>query len=271
MSRFKEYLTGKSQSFLAKHLRLDVADNTRLDEIGRWSDRDIFVAGYPKSGNTWFQELAAACLYGTDPAVTPHPVIQDMVPDVHYKRYFRRYGDEMVFKTHDLPQPEHRRVVMLVRDGRDVMVSYFHYLQAMSEAALDFSEFVTTGKDVYPCQWHEHVTAWLENPYSAEILTIRYEDLLEALPLCLQRFCDFAGIERDPEELQWIAKRARFHKLKSKEKKQGLENWNNEAPFFRRGVAGSFRDEMPPHVLDAFMQQARPALQAAGYLTTEAA
>ena len=36
-------------------------------------------------------------------------------------------------------------------------------------------------------------------------------------------------------------------------------------PFVRRGRRGSFRDEMPPEVLDAFMAEAGPTLRELGY------
>jgi hypothetical protein len=97
---------------------------------------DIFVAGYPRSGNTWMQYLLAGVIFGTDSRLTPDSLIQDLVPDVHYKRFYRRYRTPTFFKTHDLPQPRYRKVIYLVRDGRDAMVSYFHYLNALSKPTL---------------------------------------------------------------------------------------------------------------------------------------
>ena len=269
MSTLTRWIEQKKEQWLLNNLRLDGSGNGQLEIIGNWSPRDIFVVGYPKSGNTWFQNLVAACMFGADPAMTPDCLIQDMVPDVHYKHFIRRYREHMVFKTHGLPDREYRRVVMLTRDVRDVMVSYHRHLQARTQKSLDFVQMVSTGEGLFPCQWHEHITAWLENPYDAEMIFIRYEDLLQNPLHCLKRFCQFAGIERDEEELTWIAEHATFNKLQNKEKRQGHENWRHDAPFFRRGVAGGYRDEMPSDVLDALMKNAGPAMEALGYLADE--
>ncbi|MGI9473795.1 MAG: sulfotransferase domain-containing protein, partial [Rubripirellula sp.] len=267
MSTLTRWIAEKKEQFILNNLRLDGSGNGQLEKIGNWLPEDIFVVGYPKSGNTWFQNLVAGCMFGADPAITPDRLIQDMVPDVHYKHFVRRYQDNMVFKTHGLPAPGYRRVVMLTRDVRDVMVSYHRYLQTRAQAPLDFVNLVNTGEGLFPCQWHEHTTAWLENPYGADMIFIRYEDLLSDPLACLQRFCEFAGIEREDEELAWVGQRAQFSMLQKKEKKQGLENWRHDAPFFRRGVAGGYRDEMPAEVLDALMEKAGPAMESLGYIT----
>ena len=51
---------------------------------------DIIIAGYPKSGNTWSQVLISGLVYGVSPTFTPDSVVQDLVPDVHYRRFYRR-------------------------------------------------------------------------------------------------------------------------------------------------------------------------------------
>src|SRR5262245_49052900 len=68
---------------------------------------DVFVVGYPKSGNTWFQYIVSALVYGVDPEATPDSVIQELVPDVHAKSFYKRFATPTYFKSHDLPTPEH--------------------------------------------------------------------------------------------------------------------------------------------------------------------
>ena len=43
--------------------------------------------------------------------------------------------------------------------------------------------------------------------------------------------------------------------------------WPKDTPFFRRGEVGSWRDEMPAEVLEAFLEQAGPTLRELGYPT----
>src|SRR4029077_15829333 len=145
---------------------------------------------YPKSGHTWMQYLLTGVVYGLNAEYTPSTLLQSLVPDVHACRYYRRYVEPMYFKSHYLPRPEYRRVVYLLRDGRDVMVSYWHYLRALGQPALDFTAAIG-GAGLFPCKWHEHVEQWMANPFDAEVLLIRYEDLQTDAAGTLARFCAF--------------------------------------------------------------------------------
>ncbi len=234
---------------------------------------DIFIVGYPKSGNTWFQNLVSGVAYGADPELTPDAVIQELVPDVHAKQYYKRFATPTFFKSHDLPAPEHRRVVYLLRDGRDAMVSFLHYIQVCRHPHLEFLEFV---QDVQKWsgqgRWSEHVEAWLANPYQAQMITIRYEDLLDDTVRELLRFCAFAGIQPGQGRLETVAANATFAKMRQKEiNQEGWTNgthagWPKDKFFVRRGQRGSYKDEMPSDVLAAFLQDASATLAKCGYL-----
>lgn len=236
-----------------------------LQPIRDIAPTDILVVGFPRSGHTWFQNLVAGAVFGVDPELAPDSLIQDLVPDVHYKRFFKRYGPTAFFKSHDLPTPAYRRVVYLLRDGRDAMVSYWHFLTAL-RGKVDFLELVQ-GIGLTPCHWHEHVEHWLANPFQAEILVIRYEEMHADPVKELQRFCAFAEIERTEEHLRHVADRATFVRAKAKEQTQGWENpaWPREHAFIRRGQIGSWRDEMPADVLAAFTRFAGATLARLGY------
>src|ERR1700740_2737717 len=173
----------------------------RLLRITEWEPTDIFVVGYPKSGNTWVQYLVAGLLFGVDVRVAPDLLIQDLVPNLYYQKFYRRYFAPTFFKTHDLPHPQYRRVIYLIRDGRDVMVSYFHHLSALDNPP-DFLKLVKTGQGLFPCRWHEHVEAWTRNPHGAQMITVSYEMLKENPLAELHRICDFANISRDQEMLE---------------------------------------------------------------------
>jgi hypothetical protein len=190
--------------------------------ITEFDERDIFLAGFPKSGNTWMQNLAAGVLYGIDPELTPDSLIQELVPDVVYKRYYKRFSTPMVFKSHDLPRPDYRRVIYILRDGRDVMVSQRHFHSALTGKPVEELDFL--GQVQADNAWSDHVEAWLTNPYDAAILTIRYEHLLADPCAELRRFCDFAGIERSGEFLRALAGKASFEKMRRKELQSGWDD-----------------------------------------------
>ncbi len=233
---------------------------------------DVFIVGYPKSGNTWFQYLVSGIVYGADPELTPDSVIQELVPDVHAKQYYKRFGTHCYFKSHDVPGPEHKRVVYLLRDGRDAMVSFLNYTRVCQHPTLEFLEFLqNTPRWAGVGKWSDHVESWLTNPYQASVLTIRYEDLLDDSVREMRRFCAFVGLLPMPGLLENVCAKATFAKMRQKEVRQnGWANgshtaWPKDQFFIRRGIKGSYKDEMPTDVLEAFLKDAGPTLAKCGY------
>lgn len=196
---------------------------------------DVFVVAYPKSGITWFQHLLSGILYGINPAATRFGEINNMVPDVHYKKEYLRRSSPMVFKSHNTPLPEYKRVLYLFRDGRDVTVSFYHHY------AQKFKNDVTYDKIIngFYCSnvpWAEHVEMWKENPYDASIMYISYESLLtNPLPV-LQNVANFLERTINDKKLEKIIERSSFENLKRKEMRWGLDNpaWKSRIFFLEK-------------------------------------
>ncbi|ASC69625.1 Sulfotransferase domain protein [Halomicronema hongdechloris C2206] len=245
---------------------------TETIPISEFFDNDIFIVGYPKSGNTWFQNILAGLIYGVNPEFTPDSVIQDLIPDVHYKRYYRRYRTSMVFKSHSFPRPDYRKVIYIVRDGRDVMVSYFYYLKVLRERQgidISFEQLLLEKDGLFQKKlWHEHVEAWLKNPYGADLILIKYEDMLHNFVGELENICKFIGFDAPRYRLEEIERQTAFNKMRSKEMKFGMNNpaWPKDKLFARRGKAGSYKDEMPIEIQKYFLQTASDSLSKLNYI-----
>jgi hypothetical protein len=270
IGRVSGWMTGPLRKLLDCDLESQIRSIAGLVPVSETSAQDIFICGYPKSGNTWFQNLIAGVVYGADAAMLPDYFVQEMCPDLQARRYYRRYGTPMYFKSHELPRPEYRRVVHLLRDGRDATVSYFHHLCAISGKELDFLHLIRTA-DGMQNRWHEHTEAWLDNPFQSEMIQMKYEELKSDGVRALRRFCDFVGLERSDEVLKRALDDSNFEKMRNKEITQGWStpSWPKDKPFVRRGVVGSFRDEMPAAALELFMKDAGPTLKKCGYLEPE--
>jgi hypothetical protein len=262
MKRLRRFFTG----LIDRRITLQ----TKLTPITQFSDEDIFIVGYPKSGITWFQHLITGIYFGVDPELAPATLMPELIPDIHFKKYYRRFNTPMFFKTHHLPRPEYKRVVYLLRDGRDVMVSYYHYQMRILNEEVDFMAMVRDGKGLFPGKWHEHLKAWNANPYNAEKLVIKYEDLKQSPLAALTRFCEFAQIERNQSFLCRVIEQTDFARLQAKERDGYMSRPNKALPeskkFFRRGIVGSYKDEMPQDVLGVFLQDATPMLKEMGYV-----
>jgi hypothetical protein len=228
--------------------------------------QDVFVAGYPKSGNTWMQQLLTGTVYGMDMHHVPDRLSQETVPDLHAKRFYKRFRDECLFKTHRLPHPRYRRVIHLVRDGRDVMASYFAMNENLGKD-ITLREMIEEGKGVHPCEWHEHTRQWIENPHDADLIRVRYEDLhTQPLPE-LRRVCSFLQIERDDSLLNRVIDGCSFDRMQEKEEKYGWENedWPDDKRFVRRGKIGGYVDEISNDLIEVFENKAQDSLRDLGY------
>jgi hypothetical protein len=235
-----------------------------LVPISQTSADDVFVCGYPKSGNTWFQHMLAGLVFGADTEAATDVLMNDLIPDVHFAKYYRRYGAVSFFKTHHLPRPEYRRIIYLLRDGRDAMVSYFHYLNALNGGA-NFQEIVQSGHGETG-KWQDHVIAYQANPHGAQKIMVRYEDLRRDTATQLRRVVEFLGLERSEGDLSRVVQATSFERMRAKEQKTGWAGpWPRDRFFVRRGVVGSFKDEMPPEVLATFIEEARETLLSSGY------
>lgn len=234
--------------------------------MGDFEPADVFIAGYPKSGNTWMQLLVSGIIYGLDPGTTPDTLIQELVPDVHYKRLYKRFLPGMPFKTHHLPRPEYRRVINIVRDGRDVLCSYHHYRKALGmpfdmDDAIDGAEISPFGK------WEHHVDAWLRNPYAAEMLIVRYEDLIDNCTRELARIAGFLGVVREMNDLSKLAAATEIQRMKHREAKFGWDNkaWPSSKPFVRRGQKNCHVTELTADQVRRFESRAARSLESLGY------
>jgi hypothetical protein len=255
------------EAVLRQGLDVTIRSLTKLTPIAEFMRDDVFIVGFPRSGHTWFQNIVAGVVYGVDPEYAPDTLVQGLVPDVHYERFYKRFGNPNYFKSHNLPRSDYRHVVYLLRDGRDAMVSYFHFNRVQIGERVDLRRMVVDGEHVYPARWHRHVEAWLANPYDARMLVVRYEDLRTDPVTQLRRFCAFAGLERSHAFLEAVAANTAFEKMQDKERRFGWDDarWPAGKPFVRRGEIGSYKDEMPPDVLTAFMSEAGATLAKLGY------
>jgi hypothetical protein len=250
-----------------------VADNVLARDqylpLERRAPGDVMVAGFPKSGNTWMQYLLSSLQYGIDGNLLTDRLANEIVPDVQVRRYYKRLSDVACFKTHHLPRPDYRKVIHLVRDGRDAMLSYHAYIRNRGvDCTLD--DMVLQSLHVKPAPWWEHTRQWIANPFGAQILALRYEDLLGNPVDALERVCGFIGWQRSREQIGAAVESNRFERQRKRpaeEVKQGHAEWSarTQQEFFRKGVAGEFRTAMPEHLQRAFEEKAGAELAHFGY------
>lgn len=237
------------------------------DTKNQFKSNDVFLVGYPKSGNTWLQNLVAGLIYGIDTQYLPDQLTQELVPPVKNRRIFKRFLPFNCFKSHELPDPSYRRVILLVRDGRDVLPSYKSMNEKLGKK-FSLEQMVKESKGVYPCGWADFYRKWNQNPYEAELMVLKYEDLFDDIINTLKEVCKFLKIDRDESLLKKVSEGNSIINMRSKAKAFGTDhrNWKEGDAFFRKGKVGSFEEDFDGELLDYFVSQSKDVLSYFEYL-----
>ena len=129
---------------------------------------DTFIVSYPRSGNTWTRFLIANLLHPEEPATFFN--IERWVRDseAQSSRYLKRVPRPRVIKSHQYFDHRFKRIVYIVRDPRDVALSYYDfqrkYRQIHDEYPLTryVSDFVAGRLSSASWgTWRENVGSWI--------------------------------------------------------------------------------------------------------------
>lgn len=236
--------------------------------------RHWYIVSFPKSGNTWMRFLLAHVLFPDDDEVT-FPKLGSMVPDACRPQDresmrdpsgpFARCAHPFV-KTHDPYAPEYRRVLYIVRDGRDALASYYHWQNARRETPLSLTDIVR-GNSQHG-SWSAHVLGWLRGDADAKIV-VKYEDLLADTAGQLRRILDATGVPAGDAAVDRAVRLSSFDSMKRVEREHGLFDGSKAIsaamPFVRKGQAGDWRTLFGEPDLALFWQIHGEAMRAAGY------
>src|SRR6266566_2478113 len=88
---------------------------------------DTFLVSFPRSGNTWTRFLVCNLVNPDDPVTFVG--IESRIPEIYDvpDRILRRFPRPRIIKSHESFDPRYRKVIYIVRDPRDVAVSYYEF------------------------------------------------------------------------------------------------------------------------------------------------
>jgi hypothetical protein len=254
----------------------------------------VWIASYPKSGNTWVRFMACNLLFGTQSSAA---ALNTMSPDIH------EWGSESLadhsglVKTHFcyspvLPLRERTAAaVYVIRQPADVLLSNFHYSQRAtggSRPAGDLFDryvelFLRHRGDPHWIErgmgsWENNVRSWLDARSTVPVVPIRYEDLHQHPQRVCAQLAQLFALRRSPQQLDEAVKNSSFEKMREvedsdiREQRVGIfykpylqGSINAGRRFMRSGVVGEAE-----HWLSA-AQKARlaevfgPTMQQLGY------
>ena len=191
----------------------------------------VWIASYPKSGNTWIRFLVCNLVFGPLDSAAQ---LAQLAPDVHELNGVCEIASPRVLmKTHfpycaRLPLASRTAAaIYVVRHPADVMLSNFHYARRRRALTPDDGTALERYIDGYIAargdprwlelgmgSWEENVRSWVSAGREFPLLRVRYEDLLADGPKAARGLCEFLGIARTDEEIERAAAAASFERLR---------------------------------------------------------
>ena len=242
---------------------------------------DVFIVSYPKSGNTWTRFLIGNLVHPTEPVTFAN--VEEILPSiyVHPDRVLRRLP--RILKSHEAFDPRYPKVIYIVRDPRDVSVSYYHYCRKRGwiNEGCTIAEFVprflAAEFEIHFGTWADNVMSWVAlrsgNP---NFLLLRYEDMIAQSDVELAKVARFLGIEATPELIARAVALSSADRMRELEKKEG-DSWaltkgtRKDVPFIRAAKAGGWRNSISPAEVEKIETQWGEVMTRVGYqLSTDA-
>jgi hypothetical protein len=190
---------------------------------------DVFVASYPRSGNAWLafilldlagREVSFDNVRFEVPIVGAHAKAPSLVP-----------GGGRFIKTHEPYLPVYRQALHLVRDPRDVALSYFRFMQRDGQLAIGpqddeaatfdrYLDAFIAGRLTPHGTWRAHLQSWLaaEQERPTDILLIRYEDMRADTPAAISRLATWLGFDITDKQAVDVAERCSLERMRAAER-----------------------------------------------------
>jgi hypothetical protein len=239
---------------------------------------DTFLVSYPRSGNTWTRFLIANLMYPAENVTFAN--IERLIPDTSSQssRALKRTPRPRIIKTHHYFDHRCRKVIYIVRDPRDVALSYydFHrkYRQIEDNYPLeswvrDFVEGKLISADWG--SWGENVASWLyTRGQSEDFLLLRYEDMTENPARELAKVARHLGKNATAEQLKRaveLSSADRMRELEKAEENQWVatKKHRKDIPFVRVAKAGGWRSKLPPQCIEQIESKWGRLMKTLGY------
>jgi hypothetical protein len=244
---------------------------------------DVYLTSYPRSGNTWARFLIANLLHPGVSAAFSN--IESRVAEIYFNpdHKLRRLPRPRLLKSHEAFHPNYPRVIYIVRDPRDVGVSYYHHNVKWRNIPENYPmndfipRFIAAEFDAALGSWGDHVASWMAMRQGrSAFLLLRYEEMKQNPQrelLKVAQFLQATGfphVDSSPPALARAvelstAERMRALELREAEHYAQLRQTRLDKPFIRNAQAGGWRSDLSPESVALIEAAWGSTMQALGY------
>ncbi len=255
----------------------------------------VWIASYPKSGNTWIRFMLYSALYGPPKYSGDVPT---KIPDLHRKLPFVKPESGPVYiKSHFQLTDKHPQLndtlkaIHIIRNPRDVMLSALHYHVLTNKDPAELAKesfiksFLQVGGDLHWKTmgfgtWASHARTWRSTTLFP-VLPMRYEELKADPRAQLVRMLSFLEVSRTDEQVDQAVKASSFDSMKALEIREKQANKGNENAkhifvgtknatrkgvyFMNQGKSNQSLDQLIPGLDEKFNKYFKEALEEFGY------
>lgn len=219
---------------------------------------DTFIVSYPRSGNTWTRFLIGNLLSDDEQVIFTN--VERRIPDIYHNTALalRAIPRPRFLKSHEYFDPRYPKVIYIVRDPRDVAVSYYHYCRKTrqlgdSDPIEQFVEDFVIGKVSAIGSWAENVGSWIGAKAECpdQFLLLRYEDLLADTIGELKKSAKFLSLNvsdariNEAVALSTAEQMQAIERKTSKLRRVATKNNRPDIPFVRKARSGTWKEELP--------------------------
>jgi len=267
----------------------------REENIQLIGPTDVLIASYPGAGSTWFGSLfinlSIFYVEGYHERLVDDKSHKTIVPENTRRQHLpildqrdslsqKHHESLRIIKTHLGPESFHEvlkngtlsKVLLLVRDGRDTVLSYYHWLRAFENYQHSLSEFLCDfGTKCPPLDWAEYYISWAEVLSSDSIHVVTFENCRHDPLQEISKILKFVGIERTKAEIEHAIDSSSYSRMRTLESNE-IENKGEiigHGRIMRKGKVGGWVDEFYEKECESFLGLPNETLISFGYHVDE--
>jgi hypothetical protein len=197
------------------------------------SERDVFVATFPKSGTNWAMQLAAQIAWRGraefehihELAAWPEAMFAGIVPLRDPGPADRSPTHKRVIKTAIdapfVPYREEATYVSVIRDPKDVFVSAYHFLFGVFDLFDDITLEEWLALFLSPefpgGSWAQHTASWWALRERPNVCVLQFAEMKRDLPGAVRRVAEAMRVELTEDELGRVVEQCSFEHMQRNE------------------------------------------------------